>query len=120
MTLEMKAGPMPYLNCRDCRLTVYSAAAHSTVERCPRCDGALSARPRSLFDSPALDGRAKHTDRTVTSALAETQKLRQGRDFSQGRASRSDGDGRHSAIREALRDTGIFRDSGSQGQNPAA
>ncbi len=111
---------MPYLNCRDCRLTVYSGAAHSTVERCPRCDGALSAKPRSIFDSPALDGRAKHTDRTVTSALAETEKLRQDSGFSRARASRSDGNGRHSAIRDALRDTGIFRDGGSQGQEPAA
>jgi acetyl-CoA carboxylase beta subunit len=29
---------MPYSNCPNCDLTIYSAAIYSTVERCPRCD----------------------------------------------------------------------------------
>ena len=33
---------MPYISCPGCRLTVYSAAAHSTVEHCPRCGERLS------------------------------------------------------------------------------
>jgi hypothetical protein len=32
---------MPYLSCPGCRLTVYSAAAHSTVEPCPCCGAGL-------------------------------------------------------------------------------
>ncbi len=32
---------MPHLSCPACRLTTYSAAAHATSDRCPRCDASL-------------------------------------------------------------------------------
>ncbi|HZY57479.1 MAG TPA: hypothetical protein VFE09_06745 [Rubrobacteraceae bacterium] len=32
---------MPHLSCPACRLTTYSAAAHATSDRCPRCDAPL-------------------------------------------------------------------------------
>lgn len=102
----MRQEEMPYLNCPNCRLTLYSAAAHSTVDSCPRCDTALGGPPRRMFDSTALDGRAKHNDSAVTSALTATKKS---------------GHDRHSLIREALKGTGHFRDrGGSQGETPAA
>lgn len=40
---------MPYLRCRQCHLTVYSAAAYSTEHTCPQCDGALDWAPPSQF-----------------------------------------------------------------------
>lgn len=39
---------MPYLDCQSCRLTVYSAASHSTQDHCPRC-GSLLGKPAPLF-----------------------------------------------------------------------
>ena len=33
---------MPHLICPSCGLTSYSAAARVTLDRCPRCDAALS------------------------------------------------------------------------------
>ena len=35
---------MPYMNCPNCRTSLYSAAAYSTVEECPRCLGILERR----------------------------------------------------------------------------
>lgn len=35
---------MPYLNCPNCRMSLYSTAAHSTIEECPRCLGTLERR----------------------------------------------------------------------------
>ena len=35
---------MPYMNCPNCRTSLYSAAAYSTVEECPRCLGTLERR----------------------------------------------------------------------------
>lgn len=40
---------MPYLNCQRCRLPVYSAAGHSTMDSCPRCGASLAEAPRNLF-----------------------------------------------------------------------
>src|SRR5687767_7690590 len=42
---------MPYLNCPECELTIYSAAAYSTSDNCPRCGAALDrvARPPRLM-----------------------------------------------------------------------
>ncbi|MDQ3871553.1 MAG: hypothetical protein M3301_08075 [Chloroflexota bacterium] len=45
---------MPYLNCQECRLVVYSAARYSTYDSCPRCGAALSTAPRRAF-APAGD-----------------------------------------------------------------
>jgi hypothetical protein len=36
---------MPYIYCPGCRLLLYSAAAHSTADRCPRCDAPLARSP---------------------------------------------------------------------------
>jgi len=33
---------VPYLNCPNCGLTLYSAAAYSTTDVCPRCERALA------------------------------------------------------------------------------
>jgi hypothetical protein len=46
---------MPYLNCPNCRLSVYSAAVYATLDYCPRCDARLG-QTRRLFLSP-LPGR---------------------------------------------------------------
>jgi hypothetical protein len=51
---------MPYLICPECRTTVYSAAGHSSTERCTEYDHALAGAERSpehlrrwrLFDLP--------------------------------------------------------------------
>jgi hypothetical protein len=45
---------MPYLNCPNCRLSVYSAAAYATLDYCPRCDARLG-QTRRLFLSPLPD-----------------------------------------------------------------
>ncbi len=116
---------MPYLNCRKCRLQVYSAAAYSTVDRCPRCEALLSSKPPRLFACPAADGQvsAKAGDGGIARALAEVQSRalaevrapRGASDSTPSQASHSSGDGRHGLIREALTDTGVFRDGrGSQ------
>jgi hypothetical protein len=42
---------MPYLNCPNCHLHVYSAAAYATRDYCPRCDARLGPAGR-LFVSP--------------------------------------------------------------------
>jgi hypothetical protein len=68
---------MPYLNCPDCRLTVYSSAFYSTTDECPRCTAKLG-RPSRLFRSqvpprlaaaPQLptpaDGSATRSDRSA-------------------------------------------------------
>jgi uncharacterized protein with PIN domain len=41
---------MPYLNCPNCRLTVYSGPLDSPREHCPRCQGRLGKVSR-LFRS---------------------------------------------------------------------
>ena len=42
---------MPYLNCPDCQLTVYSAARYSTADYCPACGAPIGA-VSSIFASP--------------------------------------------------------------------
>jgi hypothetical protein len=46
---------VPYLNCPNCRLTVYSSPTYSSPEHCPRCEARLG-EVRRLFMSP-LPGR---------------------------------------------------------------
>jgi hypothetical protein len=41
---------VPYLNCPNCRLTVYSATPHASWGACPRCAGRLG-ETRRLFQS---------------------------------------------------------------------
>ena len=45
---------MPYLNCPSCGMAVYSAAAWSTADDCPRCLARLRVRaPYARADRPA-------------------------------------------------------------------
>jgi hypothetical protein len=41
---------MPYRVCPDCGLRLYSAAAWSTRDACPRCDVPLEPRPAFVRD----------------------------------------------------------------------
>lgn len=67
---------MPYLHCPECRLTTYSAAAHSTRDTCPRCEASLEGAPRSLFAFGVGEGsnrssRAKYAAGLIQNALVE-------------------------------------------------
>ncbi len=64
---------MPYLECPRCRLTVYSAAAYSTKDSCPRCETPLSAARRSLFEEtrPRSSALEPTPPRTRTEAAEE-------------------------------------------------
>ena len=65
---------MPYLNCPDCRLTVYSAARYSTADYCPACGAPLGAvgsvssasrptvTPLSRLESAGSAARSMATD----------------------------------------------------------
>ncbi len=46
---------MPYLSCGGCRLTVYTAAAYTTTDDCPRCGAPLRRTPARLFGLPGRD-----------------------------------------------------------------
>ena len=48
---------MPYRHCPECRLTVYSAAAVSTIDHCPRCDSELGREARRFFPASARVAR---------------------------------------------------------------
>jgi hypothetical protein len=39
---------MAYVECPDCGLSAYTAAAWSSVDRCVRCDAALPLRTRKV------------------------------------------------------------------------
>jgi hypothetical protein len=68
---------MPYLRCRQCRLTVYSAAAYSTNHTCPQCDGALDWAPPSQFgfgsEQNFSDGAGQAAG-VMPGALVETER----------------------------------------------
>ncbi|MDQ3720637.1 MAG: hypothetical protein M3350_07660 [Actinomycetota bacterium] len=53
---------MPYRHCPLCRLTVYSAAAVSTVDHCPRCDSELGREARRFFPPEAEARLARATN----------------------------------------------------------
>jgi hypothetical protein len=40
---------MPYLNCPECRLTVYNPPTISAPEKCPRCRAMLGNAAPALF-----------------------------------------------------------------------
>lgn len=40
---------MPYLNCPQCRLVLYTAGDSPAPDSCPRCEAALYEAPRSMF-----------------------------------------------------------------------
>jgi hypothetical protein len=42
---------VPYLNCPDCRLTVYNPPAVVAPEKCPRCRAKLGDGAPALFSS---------------------------------------------------------------------
>ena len=46
---------MPYLNCPDCRLSVYSPPAAPPQKRCPRCNARLGTSARALFATELPD-----------------------------------------------------------------
>jgi hypothetical protein len=52
---------MPYVTCRNCGLTVYSAARFTSVDHCPGCGAELDRdwRDRSLLDA-AQRALARH------------------------------------------------------------
>jgi ribosomal protein L37E len=69
MRQDARERPMPYVTCRRCGLTVYSAARFTSIDRCPGCGAELDRRWRdeSLHDTaererhrqaPRPDGRA--------------------------------------------------------------
>jgi hypothetical protein len=45
----MKGSAVPYLNCPDCRLTVYNPPAIVAPEKCPRCRAELGEAAPTLF-----------------------------------------------------------------------
>ena len=100
---------MPYLHCSECRLTVYSAARYSSNDACPRCAAALDEAPRNMFaDGDGTDGAGN--GRAVDGALSERRRLWTG-----GAPRAGSGPDRHALIRQALEDTGLFRDAGRPG-----
>jgi hypothetical protein len=44
---------MPYLNCPECRLTVYNPPAVIAPEKCPRCRARLGDTAPHLFETDA-------------------------------------------------------------------
>jgi serine/threonine-protein kinase RsbW len=66
---------MPYMRCPDCRITVYSAAAHSLVsDGCPVCGAALTGA--SL--APSVDPGSRHVCREILStpgAVADARRI---------------------------------------------
>jgi hypothetical protein len=55
---------VPYLNCPDCRLTVYSPPAVVAPEKCPRCRGTLSDDAPTLF-SPRMHPSRLEVERVM-------------------------------------------------------
>ena len=74
-----KQVPMPYLQCPQCRLATYSAAAYSTKDTCPRCDASLDRRP-SMFRGQGESGAADR-HRLIRKALTDTGIFRDGGRF---------------------------------------
>ena len=72
---------MPYLHCPQCRLTVYSAAGHSTTDSCPRCEAELESAPRTMFAPPSGESQRGPVGRheAVRKALMRTGRFRDGR-----------------------------------------
>ena len=65
---------LPYLNCPDCRLTVYSAAGWAHIEACPRC-GMPLGQPRSSFtDRSSAPCRPRGQGRRLYKRPATTTK----------------------------------------------
>lgn len=81
-----KGLQMPYQQCPGCQLTVYSAAAYTTRDTCPRCDDSLATAPRRPVES-----RAASPDHAARAKLAG------------------------GSIRRALVGTGLFRDRSPTG-----
>jgi hypothetical protein len=58
---------MPYVGCRSCGLTAFTAAYRGSVEHCERCGAELPRPTSSSSDSErarVLRGRVAHTPRT--------------------------------------------------------
>ena len=65
---------MPYLDCPECRLTVYSTSRTRQPESCPHCEAALDSAPQSLFQLPpaGTDGDPYGRHSLVRRALVST------------------------------------------------
>jgi hypothetical protein len=48
---------VPYLNCPECRLTVYNPPAIVAPEKCPRCQATLGNGATSLFPTEVPPSR---------------------------------------------------------------
>jgi len=48
---------VPYLTCRDCRLTVYNPPTVASPEKCPRCRAKLGERAPTLFSTETPPSR---------------------------------------------------------------
>ena len=55
---------MPYLDCRNCRLTVYAASVNEAASDCPRCGGRLGS-PARLFQQVRRIQRSIGRPRTL-------------------------------------------------------
>jgi ribosomal protein S27AE len=61
---------MPYRHCPSCRLSTFSAAAHSTRDECPRCGTELAAHPRPLFRPRGVSAEPMHASPEAPSQAA--------------------------------------------------
>jgi ssDNA-binding Zn-finger/Zn-ribbon topoisomerase 1 len=55
---------LPYLNCPNCRLTVYASASHAHREECPRCAARLGKVSR-LFTTDLPHRLSRRLERVV-------------------------------------------------------
>jgi hypothetical protein len=62
---------LPYLNCPNCRLTVYNSTIYSLREECPRCAARLG-RVSRLFRSDLPHRLMERMEKTVRSGEAES------------------------------------------------
>jgi Zn-finger nucleic acid-binding protein len=63
---------MPYLNCPNCRLSVYSAAMYASVDHCPRCEARLG-QARRLFMSPVPERLMPRSQSPSASRFTDTR-----------------------------------------------
>jgi hypothetical protein len=62
---------VPYLNCPNCRLTVYASTMYAFREECPRCAARLGRASR-LFRSDLPHRLMERVEKSVRSAEAES------------------------------------------------
>jgi Zn-finger nucleic acid-binding protein len=62
---------LPYLNCPNCRLTVYASTMYSLRDECPRCAARLG-RVSRLFRSDLPHRLMERFEKTVPNSEAES------------------------------------------------